>query len=416
MNIIETAQQVKQASSQVAVVSEDIREKILHSLANNLKNQCQRIITENEKDISEAKKNGLKDSLIDRLLLNEKRIDDLIKSVLNIANQPQVVGNIVEEFKHAKGMTIQKQRIPIGVIGMIFESRPNVVVDCAALAIKSGNAMILKGGKEAYFSNKVLGEIVSESLKGYLPSEVVVVLDSTNRKDLDTLLTLNQYIDIIIPRGGESLIKYIMEHSKIPVIAHLKGLCHIYVDQDANLENALKIILNAKVQRPGVCNAVESILIHEKLIDSFLPKLVDELIKNGVELRVSEEIFKQFKDLSSQIKLARIVDYQTEYLDKIVSMKLVKDEDAAIKHIQSFSSHHTECILSQNDSVIKKFIASIDSSCIMVNASTRFNDGGELGLGAELGISTTKLHAYGPMGAKEMTTLRHLVIGNGQIR
>ena len=412
MNISETAELVKKASTRMSVMDEDTRKKFLKALAASLKENCKKIILENDKDISEAKKNGLKESLIDRLLLTEKRIDDLIKSVLNIAEQPQVVGNIVEEFKHPNGMTIQKQRIPIGVIGMIFESRPNVVIDCAALAIKSGNAMILKGGKEAYHSNKILGEIV----KNILPMNAVVVLDSTNRKDLDTLLTLNQYIDIIIPRGGESLIKYVMEQSKIPVIAHLKGLCHIYIHHDANLENALKIVINAKVQRPGVCNAVESLLIHEKLLDSFLPKLINEFIKNSVEMRVSDEIFNKYKNLSSLIKLATIEDYHTEYLDKIISMKLVKDEDVAIKHIQDFSSHHTESILSENSAVINKFIGNIDSSCIMVNASTRFNDGGELGLGAELGISTTKLHAYGPMGAKEMTTVRHLIKGTGQIR
>ncbi len=416
MNISQTAELVKKASSKVAVLDEALRKKILRTLADKLQENRKRILVENEKDISAAKTNGVSGALVDRLLLTDKRIDDLIKSVLNIADQAQVVGNIVEEFKHANGMTIQKQRIPIGVIGMIFESRPNVVIDCAALAIKSGNAMILKGGKEAYFSNKILGEVVQESLEGFLPAEVVVVLDSTNRKDLDTLLKLNQFIDIIIPRGGESLIGYVMEHSKIPVIAHLKGLCHIYVHSDANLENALKIILNAKVQRPGVCNAVESVLIHEKLVDSFLPKLIGELINNGVEMRVNEPIYKKFHALSSLIKLATLEDYKTEYLDKIVSMKLVKNEDEAINHIQTFSSHHTESILAKEESVINKFVASIDSSCIMVNASTRFNDGGELGLGAELGISTTKLHAYGPMGAKEMTTLRHLIKGTGQIR
>ncbi len=391
MTVTEIARRAKETALKLQSLSEDQRVKALHALGHALEKNSARILEANAKDLADTKKNKLTPAMVDRLTLTEKSVKDLKVMCDQIASQPRVVGQIIEEVTRPNGLRIQKQRIPIGVIGMIFESRPNVVIDGAALAIKSGNAIILKGGKEAQFSNRALMDVIDESVKGILPEGSVSLIET--REDVAELLKLNQFIDLMVPRGGSALIEHVRKNATMPVVAHDKGLCHIYVHKDADVNRVIPIVINAKVSRPGVCNAVETLLLHKDYPEK--EKVIEALKGEGVEIRE---------------------DYDTEYLDKIISLKIVEDETEAIAHIQKHGSHHTEAILAKDYKVIELFRNSLDASAIVVNASTRFNDGGELGLGAELGISTSKLHAYGPMGAKEMTTTRFLVTGNGQIR
>lgn len=410
MDVINIAKQARQAAYLLMGGSADKRNAALEAIAQTLLLHQEEILAANEKDLARARENNLSPALADRLLLNHDRLSDIIQSVKNVAQQPEVVGQIVEERLRPDGLMIQKERIPLGVIAIIFESRPNVVIDCSCLAIKSGNAVILKGGKEAYYSNRILTDLVVTSIAQFLPENVVQLIDS--QEDARLLMSLNQWIDVIIPRGGEKLIQAVYQNSKIPVIAHFKGLCHFYVDADADLDMALTIALNGKVSRPGVCNAVETILLHQSLPIVFVQKLIDLLRDHDVEVRGCIKC----QSIEPMIKAATDTDYATEYLDKIVSLKIVQDIDEAIGHIKTYGSHHTEAICTNSIENGNKFKLRVDASCIMINASTRFNDGGQLGLGAELGISTTKLHAYGPMGAAEMTTTRFIVSGNGHIR
>lgn len=391
MTVTEIARRAKENSPLLQSLSEVKRTQALHTLGDSLVKNTQLILAENAKDLAAAKTNKLSSAMLDRLTLTEKSIRGLKEMCDSVAAQAQVVGQIVEETTRPNGLKIQKQRIPIGVIGMIFESRPNVVVDGAALAIKSGNAIILKGGKEAQHSNRVLATIIEEATKDILPEGSVSLIET--REDVAELLKLNQYIDLMVPRGGSALIDFVRKNATMPVVAHDKGLCHIYVHKDADTTKVIPIVLNAKVSRPGVCNAVETLLIHQAYPER--EKVIAALKEAGVEIRS---------------------DFETEWLDKIISVKTVKDEDEAIAHIQKHGSRHTEAILAKDPKAIEKFMNLLDASAIVINASTRFNDGGELGLGAELGISTSKLHAYGPMGAKEMTTTRFIVTGDGQTR
>jgi glutamate-5-semialdehyde dehydrogenase len=395
MTILELAQSSKEASLKLQGLSEEMRLTALDAISKALLSHQNEILKENKKDIDEATKNLLSASILDRLTLTEKSLISLSSMCLSVANQPQVVGVITESHTREDGLVIQKQRIPLGVIGMIFESRPNVVVDGSALAIKSGNAIILKGGKEAQHSNRILFEIIKESTKSILPQGAINLIET--REDVSELLTLNQYIDLMVPRGGSALIQYVKSHATMPVVAHDKGLCHLYVHEDCDID-AVKVIMNSKVQRPGVCNALETLILHEKYPQN--TKILEALKEAGVEIKhpASED------------------DFATEWLDKKISLKFVTHSSEAIAHIKKYSSHHTEAILAQDPKVIDDFLNSLDASCIAVNASTRFNDGGELGLGAELGISTSKLHAYGPMGAQEMTTTRYIVTGKGHVR
>lgn len=406
----ETARKAKLASYDFQKRSALDRKKALKALSENILSNIDLIIKNNKKDLANARKIKLSDSMIDRLLLNSPRISAMAEGVLAIANQNEVVGEITSQFQHENGMLIKKQRIPLGVIGMIFESRPNVVIDCAALAIKSGNAIILKGGSEAQYTNACLATITQESISQFIPKEVVQLI--AKREQVKELLALKQFIDVMIPRGGEKLIQYVCDHAKMPVIAHFKGLCHGYIHSDANLENAISICMNAKVQRPGVCNAIETLLLHKDLPTSFKNKLFFALQSEKVELRVNKPLLKITKGL----KLAIDLDWQTEYLDKILSVRQVKNLDEAISHIQKYGTRHTEFICTESADAAQKFVNQIDASCVLVNASSRFNDGGALGLGAEIGISTSKIHAYGPMGAKELTIERYVIEGHGQIR
>ncbi len=400
----------QKTKNELLKITEEQRNLALKNIAKLLESNINNIIIENKKDLESAREQNLSQALIDRLKLDETRIRGIISSVEAIALQPQVVGEIVESTTRQDGLIINKQRIPIGVIGMIFESRPNVVIDCSCLAIKSGNSIILKGGKEAHHSNLALVKIVKDAIKDILPYNSVQLIST--REDVSNLLKQSKYIDVIIPRGGEKLIEYVYENSLIPVIAHFKGLCHIFIDKDYPLNQAIDICLNAKTQRPGVCNAMETLLIHKEYPKQNIINLLENLKQKQTELRLDQELLNIYPGG----KLASEQDWATEYLDNILSVKLISSVDEAISHIQKYGSNHTEAILSNSSKNIEKFQNEIDASSIMINASTRFNDGGEYGLGAELGISTTKLHAYGPMGAKEMTTLRFLVKGNGNIR
>lgn len=407
------AKKSKDASKILRGLKKELRKEILFSLAKNLMERSSEVIEANKKDLAYAEEVNLGSSLKDRLMLDEARIEDMANGVKAIAEQDEVVGEFYKEFTNAEGLRVKRQRVPLGVILMIFESRPNVVIDCAALALKSSNAIILKGGKEAKHSNEILGEIIQDTLDGHLPKETVQVLASDSREEVNKLLELEQYIDVVIPRGGERLIEHVYKNAKMPVIAHFKGLCHMYLDKDADLNKAMDLVINAKTQRTGVCNAIETLLIHENLPSDFKVKLASELESRGTELRVDDSFMKS---TGSKLKLANEEDWATEYLDNILSIKTVCSIDEAIDHIDEHGSFHTESIVSENENAQNEFINRVDASCVAINASSRFNDGGQLGLGAELGISTTKLHAYGPMGAEQMTTSRYVIVGDGNIR
>ncbi|MGZ3771695.1 MAG: glutamate-5-semialdehyde dehydrogenase [Bdellovibrio sp.] len=395
MSVLNIAIKAREASLHLQGLTEETRIKALYEISKSLLEQKSQILFENAKDLKLANQNNLSSSMIDRLTLTEKNIVDLSTMCKDVANQKQVVGMIVDSHVRSDGLLIQKQRIPLGVIGMIFESRPNVVIDGAALAIKSGNAIILKGGKEAQHSNRKLFEIIDNATATILPEGSISLIET--REDVAEMLKLNKYIDLMVPRGGSNLINYVKANATMPVVAHDKGLCHMYVHSDCNID-ATAVILNAKTQRPGVCNALETLILNEQYPHN--EKILKALKEAGVELAYP----------------ATHEDFETEWLSKKISIKIVKNYSEAIEHIQKYSSHHTESILAQDPKVIEAFMNSIDASCITINASTRFNDGGELGLGAELGISTSKLHAYGPMGAAEMTTTRFIVTGKGHIR
>jgi glutamate-5-semialdehyde dehydrogenase len=390
MSILELAKKAKDASLKLQGLSEEMRLTALDAIAKTLAAHKNEILIENKKDLDEATKHNLGSALVQRLTLSEKDIAALSAMCLEVAGQKQVIGMITESHTRADGLLVQKQRIPIGVIGMIFESRPNVVVDGAALAIKSGNAIILKGGKEAQYSNRILFELIQKATASVLPEGSVSLIET--REDVAEILKLDAYIDLMVPRGGNSLIKYVKANATMPVVAHDKGLCHMYVHSDCAVD-AVKIVINAKTQKPSACNALETLILNESY-----PK--------------NKEIIQALKDAGVEI----LEDYDTEWLDNKISIKMVKSYQEAIAHIKQYSSHHTEAVLAQDPKVIEEFMNSLDASCIAINASTRFNDGGELGLGAELGISTSKLHAYGPMGAQEMTTQRFIVTGNGHVR
>ncbi len=407
---LKIAQAAKEASRQWLHADAKTRNQALQRIAAQLGHRAQDLLAANASDLRRVKALKISRPMLERMTLDRRRIESMCKTAEEIAAQEEVVGIITEEKKLHNGLWVQKQRIPLGVIAMIFESRPNVVIDCSCLAIKSGNAIILKGGNECTRTNKLLAEIVRESIREILPINMVQIVDS--KKAVNELITMVDYVDVVIPRGGEGLIRAIYKNSKVPVIAHFRGLCHIYIHQDADLELARKVSLNAKIQRPGVCNAMECLLLHKSLPQNFIQSLLTDFITAGVELRGC----KASKKLVPQIFLATKADYNTEYLDKILSVKIVDSLEQAIQHIQKYGTHHTEGICTTDPKAISQFQSDIDASCIMTNTSTRMNDGGELGLGAELGISTSKLHAYGPMGAREMTTTRFLVSSDGKIR
>lgn len=411
--ILQIAKEAKSASIVLANLSSRTKETALLQMAEALKVNKKRIKEENYKDIEKVKEKKFSRAFIDRLVLNEKRIENMIASLKEIASLEDPIGGIESMQKRPNGLLIGKMRVPLGVIGFIYESRPDVTVDASALCLKSGNALILRGGSEAINSNIILTKILNEVLREvHLPEGSLQLIKTTDRRAVMEMLKLDEYIDVIIPRGGESLIRTVVENSTIPVIKHYKGICHIYVDEETNLKMAKEIVFNAKVQRPGVCNAMETLLVHEKIAPNFLPSMIEKFQKAGVEIRGDEKTFNLIKG----IKKATEEDWSTEYLDLILSIKIVKDINEAISHINKYGSHHSDAIITTNYEKSRKFLQEVDSAAVFVNASTRFTDGGEFGLGAEIGISTQKLHARGPMGAGELTCTKFIILGNGQIR
>lgn len=403
----------KDVSKEIANISTNQKNKALEKACSILKSNKDEILKANQKDIDFAKENGITGALIDRLTLNDERIDEMANGLLEISKLDDPIGEVINMKKIPNGLSVGKKRVPIGVIGIIYEARPNVTVDGFGLSLKSGNAVILKGGKEAINSNIAIINLIRKSLKDSgIPEDVVQLIESTDRESTTELMRMNEYLDVLIPRGGKGLIRAIVENATVPVIETGAGNCHIFVDESANLDNAIKIIENAKAQRPGVCNAVEHILIHENIIDKIAKPLFDILNKNNVEVRGDE----YFKSLVDEAILATKEDWSTEYLDYIISIKKVKDCDEAIKHINEYSTKHSESILTENYENSQKFLERVDSAAVYVNASTRFTDGSQFGFGAEIGISTQKLHARGPMGLKELTTTKYIIYGNGQIR
>lgn len=412
-SILELAKACREAAPDLAILSAKKKNQVLTDMARAIRREARQIISENGRDLEEAARQVLLAAMQDRLLLNEKRIEEMARGLIGVAKLPDPVGEVTKRWRRPNGLRVSRVRIPLGVIGVIYESRPNVTVDAAALCFKSGNAVILRGGSEAFHSNQLLGAILRSVLaKHHLPEALITVVPSTDRAVLNHMLTLTQYIDVLIPRGGEGLMRFMVEHSKIPVIKHDKGVCNLYVDDRADLEMALSLIDNAKTQRPGVCNALENLLVHRKIAAKFLPRLNQLLTNKGVELRGDAEA----RCVVPTMTPATEVDWDTEYLDLILAVATVKNFDEAIDWIRRHGSQHTEAIVTRDKKRARDFVRSLDSSCIMVNASTRFNDGGQLGLGAEIGISTTKLHAFGPMGLEELTTTKFVVEGRGHVR
>ena len=413
--IEEMGKKAKEASKKLLTLDTRIKNKALVMIAEELINKKEEIKEANRIDLENGKKEGLSFALLDRLELTDKRIEAMSQGLLEIAAFTDPIGEILTGWKHKNGMTIEKKRVPLGVLGIIYESRPNVTIDSAGLAIKSSNAVILRGSANAINSNIYLSRLFNETgIKAGLPENSVQLIENTDRGIVNELVKMNQYVDVLIPRGGKGLKKFIIENATIPVIETGAGVCHVFVDESAKMENVLPIIKNAKTQRPSTCNSIETVLVHKNIADGILPELTDMLIKSGVELRYSKEAFDIVN--RNDVKLANEEDFGTEYLDMIMSLKLVENVDEAIEYINNHSTQHSDSIITESIDNAEKFLNEVDSSAVYLNASTRFSDGGEFGYGGEIGISTQKLHARGPMGVRELTTTKYIIRGNGQIR
>ncbi|MDY6833076.1 MAG: glutamate-5-semialdehyde dehydrogenase [Thermodesulfobacteriota bacterium] len=411
--ILDIAKAARKAASAMAACPTNKKNRALLAMADRLHQDAARLQAENRKDLAAAEKAGLSKAMIDRLTVSDAVIASMAEGLREVAALPDPVGAKSAAWRRPNGLEVARMRIPLGVIGIIYESRPNVTVDAAGLCLKAGNTVILRGGSEALHSNRALAESISAALaESRLPETAVQVVPVADREAVTHLLAQEEFIDLIIPRGGEGLIRFVVQHSSIPVLKHYKGVCHVYVDQDADLEMARAICFNAKVQRPGVCNAMETLLVHRDTARRFLPDMARQFADAGVVLRGCAAT----RAILPDIETAEEADWYAEYLDLILAVKVVDSIDAAISHIATYGSSHTEAIVTNSYDRAMRFLASVDSSVVLVNASTRFNDGGQLGLGAEIGISTSKLHAFGPMGLEELTTTKFIVLGNGQIR
>jgi len=402
----------KESSRICATLEPKIKKILLNQMADALNDNTKAIISENQKDMKKAHEDNLNSALIDRLLLTKERIEAMATSLKEIAALKEPVGRVTEGWVVDSGLRIEKVTIPIGVVGIIYESRPNVTADAAALCLKSGNVSILKGGKEAENSNKIIASVLQNVLeKNNLPKEIISILPDSSREGVSKLIKMDKFVDLIIPRGGEGLIKYVSANATVPVVKHDKGLCHTYIDKDADFEKAISIAINAKVQRPGVCNAMETLLVDEKIAKDLLPALLFEFQNYGTLLKGCDKTTKII-----DIQKATDEDFDTEYLENILSIKVVNSVEEAIEHIAKYGSGHSEAIISENYTTAEKFLNEVDAAAVYVNASTRFTDGGEFGFGAEVGISTNKLHARGPMGINDLTTYKYKIYGNGQTR
>ena len=411
--VSDMARAAKVASREMAKCPTLQKNAMLLKLADLIQENAINIQHENARDVIEAEKSGLSAAMIDRLTITDATIQSMMGGLREVAALEDPVGASIRSFRRPNGLEVSRVRIPLGVIGIIYESRPNVTIDAAALCLKSGNAVILRGGSEAHHSNQVLAALIARALlETGLPGESAQVIPVRDRSAVTTLLQQEEWIDLIIPRGGESLIRFVVENSKIPVLKHYKGVCHVYVDKGADFDMAEKICFNAKVQRPGVCNAMETLLVHKEAAPDFLPQVAKKLTSAGVELRGCQETCR----ILPLAKMATEADWPAEYLNLTLAVKVVSGMDEALKHIALYGSSHTDAIVTRDYERARRFVREVDSSVVLVNASTRFNDGNQMGLGAEIGISTTKLHAFGPMGLEELTTTKFVVFGDGQVR
>ncbi len=407
------AKAAHQASMKIADLEVALKNKVLKDVAQALIKSWKPIERANKKDLSFADQHGLSSAMKDRLMLSRARIQEMAEAVFEVAKLKDPIGRVLAKWHRPNGLEISKVSVPLGTILIIYESRPNVTSECASLCLKSGNAVILRGGREALFSNRAIASIYQKSLAKYhLPKEAVTLVQTTDRRAIDELLQLEDFINLVIPRGGEALIRRVAQKSRIPVIKHYKGVCHVYVDRDADLKKALQISFNAKCQRVSVCNAMETLLVHKEIAGKFLPKYAEMLRKVHFEMRGDETVRRLIPDAH----VASEADWYAEYLDKILAIRVVRDVDQAIEHIRKYGSAHTDAIVTKNQKIAQKFVRQVDSSSVMVNASTRFSDGNEYGFGAEIGISTDKIHARGPMGLEGLTSYKYVVKGNGQIR
>jgi glutamate-5-semialdehyde dehydrogenase len=412
-SISDMAKAARAASRKMARCPTHQKNTLLRHMADLIESNADRIQTENRKDIAYAHTKGLSAAMIDRLTVSGDTIRSMSEGLRDVASLPDPVSEITRVWNRPNGLQVSKMRIPLGVIAIIYESRPNVTIDAAGLCLKAGNAAILRGGSEALHSNQVLADIIRMALsQSGLPLDAAQVIPVRDRSAVTDLLQLEEFIDLVIPRGGEGLIRFVVENSRIPVLKHYKGVCHVYVDDTAELDMALSISMNAKVQRPGVCNSMETLLVHRSMAETFLPLMAKSMQNAGVELRGCAESCHMIPGMIP----ATEADWPTEYNDLILSVKVVSGMDEAISHIETYGSSHTEAIVTRDYERARRFIREVDSSVVLVNASTRFNDGHQLGLGAEIGISTTKLHAFGPMGLEELTAAKFVVMGDGQIR
>jgi glutamate-5-semialdehyde dehydrogenase len=411
--IEEICLKAKIAAFETGKLSAEAKQLALCKMADSLEANVEKILAANKLDVQAAKAKGLKASLLDRLALDQKKIQNMAKELREVASLPDPIGTVLSTWTRPNGLIISQVRVPMGVVGVIYESRPNVTSDSAGICIKSGNAVILRGGSDALNSNVAIGDVLRGALAGTgVPADAIQIVNSPDRKVAEELMGMRKYIDVLVPRGGADLINTVIEKSRIPVIETGTGNCHVYVEEDADLEKATPIVINAKVQRPGVCNAAEKLLVHSKIAKTYLPIIIAELRKNGVEVRGDQVTQK----IVPGVKAATEQDWYTEYLDLIIGVKVVDSIDEAIAHVNKYGTHHSDSIITTSFAKAQRFLKEVDSAAVYWNASTRFTDGNQFGLGAEIGISTQKLHARGPMSIQHLTTTKYVVVGDGQIR
>ncbi|WP_366924101.1 glutamate-5-semialdehyde dehydrogenase [Metallumcola ferriviriculae] len=403
----------QEAAKQLAVIDTNVKNEALKKMAGALVQKSNEILEANQKDMEQGKKNGLPDALLDRLLLTEDRLEDMAEGLRALISLPDPIGKVDNMWKQPNGLEIAQVKVPLGVIGIIYESRPNVTVDAAGLCLKTGNAVLLRGGSEAFHSNQALAWVIAHAAEtAGIPAGAIQLVETTDREAVQVMLTMNQYLDVLIPRGGAGLIQHVLNNATVPVIETGVGNCHTFIDCDANLDMAVDIAVNAKVHRPGVCNAMENLLVHEEVAAQFLPRMQERMNQHGVVLRGCTKTREILADIEDAVE----EDWHTEYLDLVLAVKVVGNLDEAIDHIYRYGTKHSEAIVTENYSTARKFTHIVDAAAVYVNASTRFTDGFQFGFGAEIGISTQKLHARGPMGPEQLTTFKYIVQGDGQIR
>jgi len=411
--VIEKAKKAKEASRRLAYLSSSVKDAALLAIADSLEKNTEQILEANEVDVHAGREKGLSRALIDRLLLTPDRIREMAEGLRVLTSLSDPVGEVISMWKRPNGLEVGQMRVPLGVVGIIYEARPNVTVDAAGLCLKTGNAILLRGGSEAINSNRAISEVIARAAaRAGIPEGAVQLVGSTDRAAVGVMLKLNDYLDILIPRGGAGLIQYVVQNATVPVIETGVGNCHTYVDSDANLDMAEKITINAKCQRPGVCNAMETLLVHKDVAEEFLPRVLEKLREAGVEIRGCERT----KGIVSWVTPATEEDWATEYLDLVLAVRVVDSMEEAMDHIYRYGTRHSEAIITENYTKGRRFLKEVDAAAVYVNASTRFTDGFQYGFGAEIGISTQKLHARGPMGLNELTTIKYIVFGDGQIR